>query len=90
MSATDAHITTGYDDQPVTLSDADLALLKEASEHDRLYVSDNEAKWDRLLIARLLESALPNQTDWYGGWMRLSAKGRDILARLADPPTSSG
>jgi hypothetical protein len=88
VSATDARLTTGYDDRPITLTDADLALLHDAEARDRLYVSDNEAKWDRLLEVRLLESALPNQIDWYGGWMRISAKGRAILARLADPPAS--
>lgn len=90
MPASDPCIKPGFQDRPVTLTDEDLALLRLTQERGQIYASDNEAKWNRLLEADLLEAA-PNperRTDWHGGWMQISEAGRAVLAQIDQPTTA--
>lgn len=82
LSVPDCSIS--YEGKRYLLTAEDVKLLRLAQQHPKLYSSDNESKWDRLLSSTtgLLE-AVPNQgVDWYGGWVQLSDRGRAFLERL--------
>lgn len=72
----------GRGGRPVRLFESDIALLRLAQEKGQLYSSDNEARWDRVLETGMLEGVPDQGVDWYGGYVRLSKRGKAFLEVL--------